>query len=155
MQCSGVASGALNLINGLLGGLLPSQLTGAGTPFTITLVKDNILGPTPVLFPQPAFSNIAGITITASGSGPVSVQPLSQILKFRHHTHAQPASYSKAQEPLSSGGMIQPPCTCILTLDFPLRLQSPGLLGLNLDQVRNCHARQSVHGYLVLCRPAI
>lgn len=73
MPCAGVASGALNLINGLLGGLLPSQLTGAGTPFTITLVKDNILGPTPVLFPQPAFSNIAGITITASGSGSVSI----------------------------------------------------------------------------------
>jgi hypothetical protein len=70
MQCAGVASGVLNLINGLLGGLLPEQLTGAGTPFTITITKDNNLGPTPVTFPQPAFSNIAGVTITANGTGP-------------------------------------------------------------------------------------
>lgn len=66
---AGVASGALNLINGLLGGLLPANLTGAGAPFTVTIIKDNGLGPTPVVFPQPAFSNIAGVTITASGSG--------------------------------------------------------------------------------------
>ena len=66
-----MASGVLNLLNGLLGGVLPGTLTGAGTPFTITLTKDNNLGPTPVTFPQPAFSNIAGVTITADGSGPV------------------------------------------------------------------------------------
>ena len=70
LQYAGVASGVLNLVNGLLGGLLPSQLTGAGTPFTISIAKDNNLGPTPVTFPQPAFSNIAGVTITASGTGP-------------------------------------------------------------------------------------
>lgn len=69
LQYAGVASGVLNLINGLLGGLLPGQLTGAGTPFTITITKHNDLGPTPVTFPQPAFSNIAGVTITASGTG--------------------------------------------------------------------------------------
>ena len=65
-----MASGVLNLLNGLLGGLLPGQLTGAGTPFTITITKDNKLGPTPVTFPQPAFSNVAGVTIAASGTGP-------------------------------------------------------------------------------------
>ena len=67
---AGVASGVLNLLNGLLGGLLPGQLTGAGTPFTITITKNNNLGPTLVTFPQPAFSNIAGVTIIASGTGP-------------------------------------------------------------------------------------
>ena len=71
MQCAGVASGVLNLINGLTDGLLPSQLTGAGTPFTISITKDNNVGPTPVIFPQPAFSNVAGITITANGTGSV------------------------------------------------------------------------------------
>jgi hypothetical protein len=69
-----VASGALNLVNGLLGGLLPANLTGAGNPFTIMINKDNKLGPTAVVFPQPAFSNIAGVTITASGIGAVRVR---------------------------------------------------------------------------------
>jgi hypothetical protein len=59
-------------VDNLLGGLLPDQLTGAGTPFTFTITKDTAAGPTPVTFPQPAFSNIAGVTIKASGRGPVS-----------------------------------------------------------------------------------
>jgi hypothetical protein len=68
-----VASGVLNLVNGVLGGLLPADLTGAGTPYTIMINKDNNRGPTAVVFPQPEFSNIAGVTITASGIGAVRV----------------------------------------------------------------------------------
>lgn len=68
---AGILSGALNIVNGLLGGLLPSDLTGAGTPFTIDVTKNNVQGPTAVVFPQPLFSNIAGVTITASGTGTV------------------------------------------------------------------------------------
>lgn len=71
MLHAGIASGALNIVNGLLGGLLPGDLTGARTPFTITIAKNNVQGPTAVVFPQPLFSNIAGVTITASGTGPV------------------------------------------------------------------------------------
>jgi hypothetical protein len=72
MCAAGLASGALNIIDNLLGGLLPDQLTGAGAPYTFTITKDAAGGPTPVTFPQPDFSNIAGVTIQASGRGPVS-----------------------------------------------------------------------------------
>ena len=75
--CAGVASGALNIVDGLLGGLLPGDLTGARAPFNINITKDNVQGPTPVVFPQPEFSNIAGVTISARGgllSLPVSAE---------------------------------------------------------------------------------
>ena len=72
MRAAGLASGVLNIVDNLAGGLLPSQLTGAGTPYTFTISKDAAGGPTPVAFPQPAFSNIAGVTIQAKGTGPVS-----------------------------------------------------------------------------------
>ena len=73
LRCPGLASGVLSLLNGVLGGLvdglLPSQLTGIGAPYTITITKGTT--PTFVDFSQrPQFTGIAGITITASGSGP-------------------------------------------------------------------------------------
>ena len=75
--CAGVASGALNIVDGLLGGLLPDDVIGARPNFTISITKDNAQGPTSVVFPQPEFSNIAGVTITARGgllSLPVSAE---------------------------------------------------------------------------------
>ena len=74
---AGVAGSALNSVDGLLGGLLPDDLTGARPNFTVSITKDNAQGPTPVVFPQPEFSNIAGVTITARGgllSLPVSAE---------------------------------------------------------------------------------
>ena len=66
---AGLASGVLSILNGATGGLLPSQLTGERDPYVITLTKSTA-GPTRVAFPQPAFSDMAGVTIVASGTGP-------------------------------------------------------------------------------------
>ena len=66
---AGLASGVLSILNGATGGLLPSQLTGERTPYVVTLTKSTA-GPTRVAFPQPAFSDVAGVTIVASGTGP-------------------------------------------------------------------------------------
>lgn len=66
---AGLASGVLSILNGLAAGLLPNQLTGERTPYAVTITKSTA-GPTRVTFPQPLFSDVAGVTIVASGTGP-------------------------------------------------------------------------------------
>jgi hypothetical protein len=83
---AGLASGVLSAVNGLAGGLLPSNLTGERDPYSVTITKSTA-GPTRVTFPQPLFSDVGGVIIVASGTGPApSILGLSldQVLDLWH-----------------------------------------------------------------------
>ncbi len=104
----GVLGGALGGLIGSVTDLLSSvtnNLTGVGTPYTVTITK----GATPTLVTFPAqFANIAAVTIAAQGNGSVRSFDSAGLLPQQHCQAATMASALRiwrSFEPASAAAM--------------------------------------------------